>query len=400
MKLNYLIVLLSCSAHATSFKLGIENISESLIEQLRHQSVGLVTNHTGKDQQGRRTVDRLLDYGIPVQVIFAPEHGLHGHVQAGHTVHDEYDETTAIPVRSLYAHGSGKVITQKMLDGCEVIVFDVQDAGMRHYTYVSTLFKLLQAAAAYHKSVVVLDRPNLLGGYVEGPLVEPDLHSFISIAPIPLRYGVTIGELARYFNEQLLGSRVALQVVPMANYHRFAQLPETISHALSPNIPNKQSCHGYSFLGLLGEVRPFDVALGTDKAFQCIMLPDALGVSQQTWFALHKLLQEHGVESSFYSYKSPRKKKPFSGLHIHIPAITTTSSYQLLLKVLRFFKQEGIAVRCSPDFDKAVGTRAVQTWLDRGVIDHKVAEKKCRELHAFFEQVKPLLLYQQLPRVG
>src|SRR5207249_6044556 len=141
----------------------------------------------------------------------------------------------------------------------DCLVFDIQDSGMRHYTYISTLLNTMKIAAEYKKPYIVLDRPNPLGGMMQGPLVQPDLISFISIAPIPLRHGMTIGELAHYFNGHILEKSAILHVIPMHDYNRMNGFAGTFLHQLSPNLLSLQSCYGYSFLGLLGEVEPFDV---------------------------------------------------------------------------------------------------------------------------------------------
>ena len=188
----------------TQLQLGIETISPTLIQQLQKYKIGLVTNQTGKDQNNNRTIDILHNKKLNITKIFVPEHGLDGTVKAGSAVSNTVDTATKIPVVSLYQKDTGKIITETILNNTDIIMFAIQDSGMRHYTYISTLLRVMEAAQKYNKKVIVLDRPNPLGARMEGPLVEPDLTSFISIASIPLRHGMTIGELARYFNQHVL----------------------------------------------------------------------------------------------------------------------------------------------------------------------------------------------------
>src|ERR1700722_2326786 len=183
-----------------AMKLGLENIEDAMWLKLgnsanKKASIGLITNHTGKNQQGSRTIDVLLQRGLAIKKIFVPEHGLDGQLAAEKEVKDSIDAKTNISVVSLYGQGTGKKIPAQKLKDIDVLIFDMQDSGMRHYTYVSTLLYVLEAAGMYNKSLIVLDRPNPLGVRMEGPLVDNFQKSFISVASIPLRHGMTIGEL-------------------------------------------------------------------------------------------------------------------------------------------------------------------------------------------------------------
>src|SRR5579871_1564282 len=250
MKLSYighLLVLLGITVPMNGqFKLGIEAIPATMIAALQKKSVGLVTNHTGKNQKGIPTLEVLRQHGIAVIALLAPEHGFCGTIKAGQIVHDAYSKEFNVPLLSLYTCGEGKKIQEKTVAGIDVLLFDIQDVGMRHYTYLSTLFQVMEAAARYNKQLIVFDRPNPLGGSIEGPLVDTHLQSFISIAPIPLRHGMTLGEMARYFNKYTFDQRVQLQVVPMQGYTRTMELPSALVANVSPNIPTLQACYGYS----------------------------------------------------------------------------------------------------------------------------------------------------------
>jgi len=197
------------SQKPSSFRLGLENLSDSFLKKLmlrygKNFKIGLVTNQSGRDQSGRRTIDILLAKGLHVSLIFAPEHGIDGKTVTLRDIENGKDAKSNIRVISLYRNGSTKKFDKRLLQDLDVLFFDIQDSGMRHYTYITTLFEMLESAALYDKTVVVFDRPNLLGPYMEGALVASSLKSAISYASIPVRYGMTIGELALYFNKKIL----------------------------------------------------------------------------------------------------------------------------------------------------------------------------------------------------
>jgi len=374
-----------------SFKLGIENVSPLLLKQIVPQktpcTIGLITNQTGVDQYNNRTIDILLSKGFTINYIFAPEHGITGTKIAGKNVIDSRDKKTNIPIMSLYGNGSGKMITAEQIAPLDALFFDIQDSGMRHYTYISTLFNTMKLAAEYNKPFVVLDRPNPLGSSIHGSLVEPELISFISIAPIPLRHGLTIGELAHYFNHYLLNKKVLLQVVAMSNYDKNKGFNGPFLHQLSPNLPSLQSCYGYSFLGLLGEITPFNVGIGTPMAFRCILLPKRIKTSSQLWSGLQKILQSFGVRS--FTYNKPRS----TGLRLEFDHINDLQSFDLLIAIIHYFKNEGIPLSFSATFNQAVGTKDFQEMIAGTLSKEKFRERVSHDLQKFYQQIKDLLLY-------
>lgn len=390
-------------AHTTAttnqpFKLGIENISDEFVAWLGKYKVGLITNHTGRDQQGRRTVDVLLERGIKITKLFAPEHGLNGAVLAAEKVHDEVDGATGLPVISLYGHGSGRKVAHKDLKDIDIILFDIQDSGMRHYTYISTMLNALETAAQEHKVFVVFDRPNPLACTMEGPLVEPELQSFISIAPIPVRHGMTIGELAGYFNQKILKKQAQLYVVRMNGYDRTRDMSHTLALNLSPNIACGAACRGYSFLGMLGEVSPCDVGVGGKNAFQIIGLP-ATQLADRAWYNLHVQLKKLGVESDLYTYQNTRKKAPYKGLFLTMHEIGQVQGFKAFLTVLDFLKSSGVDFKYSKDFNKAIGTYGVQKVLNGEMSRADFAQQVNKGLHTFYDKAKSFYLYATLPKV-
>lgn len=394
-----LLVVTTNIACARPFKLGLENISHALVRSLHGKRIGLITNQTGVDQQGNATVDVLQKAGIDVTAFLVPEHGLYGTVPAGKLVKSSTDPRTHKPVISLYGHGAGRKLGAQMLSAFDVLLFDLQDAGMRHYTYISTLYSVLEAGAEHRKKIIVLDRPNPLGWIMEGPLVDPALHSFISIAPIPVRHSMTMGELAQYFNMHHFSRRVPLTVVPMANYRRDMGLPNTLAIRLSPNIASRESCYGYSFLGLLGEVRPFDVSVGTQKSFQCISLADEMKVDSSWWDTLRTLLQDMNIATRPHVYFNTRKKKKYAGICIKIDNINQVMAFKTLLTVLEHAKKSGIALKFTRGFDLAVGTQHVRDLIEGKMSKEQLSGMVNKQLHTFCAKARRSYLYRPFPRV-
>lgn len=386
----------------TIFKLGVENISTSLLEKTcTHKdkescTIGLITNQTGVNQQGKRTVDVLIHQNVNVKYIFAPEHGLNA-TQAGEDVKNSIDKKTKIPIISLYGNGSGKMISPEHINVIDVLIFDIQDSGMRHYTYISTLLSIMKCALEHQKSLVVLDRPNPLGSAMQGSLVEPDLLSFISIASIPLRHGMTIGELAHYFNQYVLEKPISLCVVPMEGYDRTQGFMGNFMHPLSPNLPSLQSCYGYSFLGILGEVSPFDVGVGTPMAFRCITLPTSMNIAQDVWKRLQAQLTLCNIKSVLYRHTNPKNNRKSRGLRLEFSDISHLQSFKLLLTILEFFTQENIPLSFSATFNKAVGTPKVQEVLSGALPKDILLSTVEQQLQGFHQKAQSCFLYNPQP---
>jgi uncharacterized protein YbbC (DUF1343 family) len=203
---------------------GIDVLEAEKFAPLRGKSIGLITNHTGVDARGKTTIDLLRHApGVQLVALFSPEHGLAGTYDA--KVPSSLDVTTGLPVYSLY--GNTRRPTEEMLKGIDALVFDIQDAGVRFYTYTTTMGYCMEEAAKHHLAFYVLDRPNPISGdIVEGPMLDPDKVSFVGYYPIPVRYGLTVGELAQLFNdENHIGAD--LHVILMKNWHRSYFLEST-----------------------------------------------------------------------------------------------------------------------------------------------------------------------------
>ncbi len=257
-------------AHGPSQVVTGAERTDQYIPLLVGKRVAVVTNQTGMIGP-THLVDSLLALRINVMKVFAPEHGFRGDADAGAHVKDQRDERSGLPIISLY--GSKNKPTVAQLADVDVLVFDIQDVGVRFYTYISTLHYVMEAAAEQGKQVIVLDRPNPNGFYVDGPVLEEAHTSFVGMHPVPLVHGMTIGEYARMINgEGWLKANVKcdLTVVPCTGYDHnvFYDLPIKPS----PNLPNMPAVYLYPSLGLF-EGTVVSVGRGTDRPFQCIGYP-------------------------------------------------------------------------------------------------------------------------------
>ena len=280
------------SVRGTIVKPGIEVLEDRGFEGLVGRRVGLVTNPSGVDRNLRSTVDILHEApGVELVALYGPEHGVRGDVYAGGKVTDTVDEATGLPVYSLY--GETRQPTKAMLEGIDVMVYDIQDVGVRSYTFISTLGLVMRTCAEMGIEVMVLDRPNPLGGNkIEGCYVERPFNSFVSQYRIPYVYGLTVGELAVLINEEGLNCgqkgdqeplKCNLTVVPMEGWIRDMLYEDTgLPWVLpSPNIPYKDTPMYYAAAGVCGELYGFmNIGIGYTLPFQLFgntwVDPDAL----------------------------------------------------------------------------------------------------------------------------
>ena len=258
---------------------GIEVLESYGFEPLLGKRVGLVTNPSGVDRQLRSTIDILFEAPeVNLVALYGPEHGVRGDAYAGDHIESGTDPKTGLPVYSLY--GPTREPTAKMLEGIDVMVYDIQDVGTRSYTFISTLGLVMRACAKADIEVLVLDRPNPLGGLkVEGPYVEEGFHSFVSEFRIPYVYGLTVAELAGLINEEGLNRgqngkeeplKCKLDVIPMRGWQRWMQYRDTgLPWILpSPNIPSMESATGYPSAGICGEMGHLNIGVGYTIPFQ------------------------------------------------------------------------------------------------------------------------------------
>ena len=256
----------SSGGHVGRVQTGLDVLEAEKFARLKGKHVGLITNHTGLDFQGRTTIDLLAHApGVQLVALFSPEHGIAGH--ADEKVASSQDASTGLPIYSLY--GDTKRPTEEMLKGIDALVFDVQDAGVRFYTYTTTMGYCMEEAAKRGIPFYVLDRPNPIGGeIVEGPMLDADKTSFVAYYPLPVRYGLTIGELAQLFNTEN-HINCELHVIEMKNWHRNYFLESTGVRWVPPS-PNLRTLKGtilYPGLEIL-QSAGVSVGRGTEAPFE------------------------------------------------------------------------------------------------------------------------------------
>ena len=252
---------------------GIEVLISDSLHLVSGKRVGLVTNQTGIDRSGRSDIDILADHPeITLAALYAPEHGIRGEERAGAAIESGVDERTGVVIHSLY--GDTRKPTSDMLKGVDVLVFDMQDVGARYYTYVSTMALAMEAAGEHNVPFLVLDRPNpIRGDVVQGNILNPSYKTFVGMYEVPMRHGMTPGELARMY-AGAFGLSVDLTVVPVEGWKRDMIFDDTNLPwvAPSPNMPNVASALAYPGTCLF-EGTPISVGRGTEKAFQWIGAP-------------------------------------------------------------------------------------------------------------------------------
>ncbi len=343
---------------------------------LKNRNVGLVANPSSRVGK-QHLLDYLLQNKVPVKMIFAPEHGFRGEAEAGAQIVDGKDPITQLPVVSLY--GEQKQPSPAALKELDLLVFDIQDVGVRYYTYISTLHYVMEACAQSGKPLMVFDRPNPNGAFVDGPLLDPSLKSFVGLHPIPLLHGLTVGELAQMINgEKWLKNGVCnVTVVPVANYSH--SMPYDLAVPPSPNLPNAQAVRLYPSLGLF-EGTMISVGRGTPFPFQVIGQPDpASGPFQFTPVSLPgKALKPMHENQLCYGWDL--RTVPAGGLNLDF----LIGSYHQSAQPAQFF---------NPFFDKLAGTAQLRTAIQAGMSEAQIRQSWQAGLQAYLILRKKYLLY-------
>ena len=266
-----------CAYAEKQVKVGAEQVNE-YVPLLKGKRVALLSNHTGMVGD-KHTLDIMLENGVNVTTIFSPEHGFRGNADAGEHVNSGVDQKTGIPIASLY-DGKSSMPSKKTMAKFDILVVDIQDVGLRYYTYYITMMKLMEAAATYGKEFLVLDRPNPNGMYVDGPILDMKYKSGVGYAPIPVVHGMTMGELANMANgEGWLkdGLRIPdnkLHVVTCKNYTH--QTRYRLPIPPSPNLRSMLAIYLYPSTCYF-EATPVSLGRGTDKPFLCYGHPNMKG---------------------------------------------------------------------------------------------------------------------------
>ncbi len=314
--LNFL--LLSFLLSQNRVKIGAEVLLEKHLDLIKSKRVGIVTNHTGILPDGRHIVDVLNELpDVQVVALFGPEHGIRGEVPDGKSIAHGVDTKTGIPVYSLY--GEVKKPTPEMLKNIDVLIFDIQDVGARFYTYISTMSYCMEACAEQGKKFIVLDRPNPIRGvYVDGPILEPKFRSFVGLHTIPVAHGMTVGELAKMFNEEGWlenGVKADLTVIKMENYSRKMWFNQTGLPWVkpSPNMMTLETAIVYTATCFI-EGTNVSEGRGTQHPFEWIGAP---------WIDAKKLADE------LNSFKlSGVKFEPIEFIPVDIENVTVDPKYE------------------------------------------------------------------------
>ena len=314
------IILLIISVFSYSqVKTGIEVLRERNFDVLQGKRVGLCTNPTGVDRNLVSTIDILHDAeNVNLVALYGPEHGVRGNVHAGARVENEVDARTGLKMYSLY--GKTAHPTQEMMDEIDVMVYDIQDIGCRSYTYISTMGNLMEACQKYGKELVVLDRPNPLGGKkIEGCLVEDGFYSFVSRFAIPYIYGQTPGELALYLNAKA-ANPCKLTVVEMEGWTRNMTWEDTGLEWIvaSPHVPHGRTAIYYPVTGIFGEFYYINIGVGYTMPFEVMGAP---WVNADSLASALNALELPGVVFRGLHYKpyySVFKGENIQGVQIHI----------------------------------------------------------------------------------
>jgi len=315
--LNLIAIALAFSQQSR-VKIGEEILIEKRLDLIKGKKIGIVTNHTGILPDGRHIVDVLNEIeGVKIVALFGPEHGIRGEVPDGKSISHGVDTKTGIPVFSLY--GEVKKPTEEMLKDIDVLIFDIQDVGARFYTYISTMSYCMEACAEMGKKFIVLDRPNPIRGvYVDGPILEPRFKSFVGLHPIPVAHGMTVGELAKMFNDEgWLENAVKadLTVVKMENYSRRMWFDQTGLPWVkpSPNMMTLKTAIVYTATCFI-EGTNVSEGRGTQHPFEWIGAP---------WIDGEKLAKELNY------YKLPGVKfEPISFTPTDIEKVTVDPKYE------------------------------------------------------------------------
>lgn len=402
-------------------KLGVDVFFEKHLDLVKGKKVGLITNPSGVNGRLQSTIDLFRNHpGVELAALYGPEHGVRGNAQAGEYVPFYMDEKFKVPVFSLYGPSmkpqagmlkgidefmrsfdtthADKKLESSMAKDIDVLVYDIQDVGTRVYTYEATMAYAMQAAAEAGIDVVVLDRPNpITGVLMEGPILEyPEFSSFVGLYPVPLRFGLTIGELARLYNDKFLDRKARLTVIPIEGWkrgmwHDQTGLPWVIP---SPNMPTPDTAMVYPGQ-VFFEGTNVSEGRGTTKPFEVFGAPWIDG------FELTKKLNALGLpgvvfrEQWFTPIFSKFKEEMCGGCQIHITDRNAYRSIETTLQVIKILRDT------YPDrfrfhekyFDKIMGTATVRKAIEAGKGVSEIVAGWADGLAKFGELRKTYLLY-------
>lgn len=394
-----------------TLKTGAETLIESKLDRLHYKNIGIITNHTSVVRFENGGTEHLVDYlhrqpDITIKGLFSPEHGLRGDVPPGQHVEHGVDTRTGIPIYSLY--GKNKKPTPEMLEDIDVLLYDIQDVGVRFYTFISTLAYTMEAAALHGIKYFLLDRPNMLSNrIVEGPLLSDSLRSFVGALPIPVVYGMTPGELALMVNNEkwLQGGIAAdLEVVPILNYNRSIWYDETGLDWVnpSPNVRSMDAVITYPGIALL-EGTNISEGRGTDSPFLLVGAPFINGASLEKYLRS----QNHpgiGFEKTVFVPEASRQPKGApkysnmrcDGVRLIVEDRESLRPIELGLSIIAAIHAlypDKLRFR-EPWFDRLIGTESVRSLIMKGLNATEISSTWMEETHYFKMNSEKYYLYQ------
>lgn len=396
------IMSLSTTAKAPKVLTGIDMLERQNFKPLQGKRIGLITNPTGVNRYLKSTIDILHDApNVQLVALYGPEHGVRGDIYAGAKVQDQKDEKTGLPIFSLY--GKTRKATKEMLHGIDALVYDIQDIGSRSFTFISTMGLAMEAAAENGIELIVLDRPNPLGGlHVEGNVVEDDCVSFVSQFRIPYIYGLTCGELAKMLNgERMLanGVQCKLTVIKMKGWKRKMTFADTGLPwiASSPHIPQALTAWYYPTTGIVGELGYLSIGVGYTLPFQLFAA---------SWIDAEELANAMNAQQMPGATFRPIHLRPFystgkgeqlQGIQIHITNYKTVQltpiQFVLMQEIARLYPEHSVMEHANQQrfsmFDKVCGSKQIrqrfmlrnqwsdiETYWNKDVKPFKILSKK------------------------
>lgn len=376
-----LLLGLSAGLRAQDILCGADQ-PEKYLELLEGKHVGLVVNQSSRVGQ-EHLLDFLLSQKVDVVKIFSPEHGFRGDADAGEHVKDQKDEKTGLPVISLY--GDNKKPKAEQLQGIDIVIFDIQDVGVRFYTYLSTLHYVMEACAEQDVRLLLLDRPNPNGDYVAGPVLKPEFQSFVGMHPIPVVHGCTLGELAQMINgEGWLKDSVKcdLTIIPVANYNH--QMAYSLPIKPSPNLPNDLSIRLYPSLCFF-EATNMSIGRGTYFPFQVIGYPKAdMGTFQFTPQSIPGMA------------KSPKQEGQVCyGVDLRSESLNDRFTLEYFIRYYRKFEKEEDFLSSANWFNLLAGTDQVLKMIREGYQWPEIEKSWQEELSDYKKMREKYLLYAE-----
>lgn len=373
---------------------GLDVLAADGFARLRGRRVGLITNHTGLDRDGARNIDLMLDAGVELTAILSPEHGLSGDREGGASIADSRDEKTGVPIWSLYS-GTGRRPTGEMLRGIDVLVFDIQDVGARFYTYMCTMLDAMEEAERRGILFMVLDRPNpITGVHVEGPMLDAGNESFVGCLSLPIRHGMTLGELARMANaEREIGVR--LEVVRMKGWQRGDWFDSTDLVWVNPS-PNMRSLNAallYPGVAMLEGSSNYSVGRGTDSPFEQIGAEWIVGRELASYLNTRRIPGIRVYPTRFRPQSPPLAGRLLDGVRFVITdrdAFNSTRLGMELAAAIRHLYPGNVDWESNR---RLIGDEDTITGIEEGDDPRDIGEEHRAELESFLERRSRYLLY-------